>query len=181
MRTKYHVFFRGRDGDHLGGHIYADVLLEHPHWIGNPTAAHNEIMVQYKDAKGPTWLCLFRKTDPKLKRTSNSQDRDEFIDTESRVQEFTPKEAADWFKRNGREIPNNSDIDVLWANARWIDKNSTVHSDDIRTRRNRIGDINARTPKGGGQLEYYLPDVERAFPNKAPALVKKFRAQFLDE
>lgn len=72
-----------------------------------------------------------------------------------------------------------SDTDLLWANARWIRENCQVTSDDIRTRRNRVGDINARTPTRGAQPEYYLPDIEKAFPKKAPALVKKFRSQFL--
>ena len=71
------------------------------------------------------------------------------------------------------------DADVLWANARWITKNSAVTSDDLRTRRYRFKDIQTRPSKRGKQIEYYLPDVESVFPTKAPALVKKFRIKIL--
>ena len=66
--------------------------------------------------------------------------------------------------------------DTLWANARWIAENCTVTSDSLRQRVRRQEDILTRSPKGQ-QKEYYLPDVERAFPTKAAGIVKKFRRE----
>jgi hypothetical protein len=63
----------------------------------------------------------------------------------------------------------------LWAPSRWITKKCQVTSDDLRqSLHQKPGEIRTRPPKSGKQKEFYLPDVVRAFPAKAPALVNKF-------